>query len=120
MLPSPVPLRGDRSFNKQTMYEQTQKIRELVNKVIIRCILWQSGVPWDQLSSCLDVIEDTELAITAYLRREFGESTEGLYLAVYGLLQALFVQQDAVINLCESLSIRTGKNRGCRGSYTAF
>ncbi len=87
------------------MYEQTQKIRELISKVIIRCILWQSGVLWDQLSSCLDVIGDTELAITAYLRRKFGESTEGLYLAVYGLLQALFVQQDAVINLCECLSI---------------
>jgi len=87
------------------MYEQTQKIRELINKNIMRCILLQSGVLWDQLCSCLDVIGDTELAITAYLRREFGESTEGRYLAVYGLLQALFAQQDAVINLCESLSI---------------
>jgi len=87
------------------MYEQTHKIRELINKPIIRCILLQSGVLWDQLSSCLDVIGDTELAITAYLRREFGESTEVRYLAVYGLLQALFAQQDAVKFLCTSLGM---------------
>lgn len=61
---------------------------------------------WDQLCSCLDVIGDSELAIAAYLDREFGGSIGEHYLAVYGLLQALFLQQDAVINLEDSLGIQ--------------
>ena len=71
----------------------------------MRCILFKNGALQTQLSSCLDVIEDSKLAIDAYLNREFGESIGGHYLAVYGLLQALFLQQDAVRYLCESLGM---------------
>ena len=71
----------------------------------MRCILFKNGALQTQLSSCLDVIEDSKLAIDAYLNRGFGESIGGHYLAVYGLLQALFIQQDAVRYLCESLGM---------------
>jgi len=53
----------------------------------------------------MDVIEDSELAITAYSEGNFRESDGDKLLVIYGLLQALFLQQDAVINLCESLKI---------------
>ncbi len=86
------------------MSEQSQKIRDLINTPIMQSPLLKNHALWNQLCSCLDVIEDSESAIDAYLDREFGESVGEHYLAVYGLLQALFIQQDAVINLCESLS----------------
>ncbi|MDA2913958.1 hypothetical protein MYX77_08380, partial [Acidobacteriia bacterium AH_259_A11_L15] len=60
---------------------------------------------WHQLCSSLDVIEDTELAMAAYSAGEFGESDGARYLATYGLLQALFLQQDAVFHMCEALGI---------------
>ena len=88
-----------------TIYEQIEKIRCLVNPYAMQQNLKKDGVLWDQMCSCLDVIQDTELAITAYINREYKENTEGRYLAVYGLLQALFVQQDASIHLCESIGI---------------
>ncbi len=87
------------------MYEQVQKIHDLAIKSIARDTLLPKGAPRTQLNSCLDVIGDSELAIAAYSAGEFGISDGARYLAVYGLLQALFIQQDAVINLCESLSI---------------
>ena len=71
----------------------------------MRSLLSKNLALWNQLLSCLDVVEDTELAIAAYLDREFGESDGAHYLAVYGLLQALFIQQDAVRYLCESLGM---------------
>jgi hypothetical protein len=88
-----------------TIYEQIQKIRSFVSPYAMQQILKKDGVLWYQMCSCLDVIEDTELAITAYIKREYKENTEGHYLAVYGLLQAFFAQQDAAINLCESIGI---------------
>ncbi len=87
------------------MYEYTQGIREFFYDDRRRYPLLKRSGPWLQLRSCLDAIEDADLAIDAYLAGGFGESREAYYLPVYGLLQALFVQQDATFNLCESLAI---------------
>ncbi len=88
-----------------TIYEQTQKIRSIVSDNTMYQILIKDGVIWDQLCSCLDVIDDTELVIDAYTKKKFGTSTEELYLITYGLLQILYVQQYAVKFLCKSLVI---------------
>jgi hypothetical protein len=60
---------------------------------------------WFQLTSAIDTIEDTEGAIEAYLK--IAEPTEhaGCYLLIYGILQVLFVQQDAVYHLAEAFDI---------------
>lgn len=58
-----------------------------------------------QACSSLNAIGDTELAFEAYLddNREY---TNGmLYILMYGVLQAMFLQQDAIKNLAESLHI---------------
>lgn len=66
---------------------------------------------WLQLCSSLDIIEDTEFAITAFVSKEFGASKASYYLATYGLLQALYVQQDAVKHLCDSLGIAHDRSK---------
>ena len=53
----------------------------------------------------MDAISDTEDGILAFLDSKFEADRASLYLGVYGLLQAVYVQQDAVINLCKSLDI---------------
>jgi hypothetical protein len=60
---------------------------------------------WFQLCSCMDVLGDTELAIESHFNDEHPASYGAHYLGVYGLLQALFIQQDAVTHLAEALSI---------------
>jgi hypothetical protein len=85
------------------MYEYTEKIRYFINKPRKQHILLKDVKYWNQLCSSLDVIEDSDLAIKAYLDRDFSQDDGGKYLRIYGLLQAMFLQQDAVEHLCESL-----------------
>jgi hypothetical protein len=85
------------------MQEQTQAIRDIINKPRKQYLLMKKLGIWFQLCSCLDIIGDTDLAIKAYINKECGTSKGATYLAVYGLLQALFMQQDALMNLGESL-----------------
>ncbi|PKP61439.1 hypothetical protein CVT91_03255 [Candidatus Atribacteria bacterium HGW-Atribacteria-1] len=100
------------------MYEYLQEIRGFVNKPRKQFNLLKNHKFWNQLCSSLDVIEDSDLAIDAYLNREFSKDDGEKYLRLYGLLQALFLQQDAVANLCESLKLPNNliansiKNRG--------
>jgi len=87
------------------MYECTKKIREVINNPRKQHTLLKNRNLWNQLCSCLDVIEDSQEAIDAYSSIKVLKGKGGIYLAVYGLLQAIYVQQDAIKNLGESLKI---------------
>ena len=55
----------------------------------------------------MDVIEDTQLAINSYLDlQEFNSNNNG-YLYIYGIMQALNIQQDAANNLLNALFNRS-------------
>lgn len=58
---------------------------------------------WSQLNISLDVIEDTDLAITSFANENFPHDDGLKYLWIYGLFQALFIQQDATKHLAETL-----------------
>ena len=60
-----------------------------------------------QLCSCLDVIKDTALCLNAFRTTNIGELDVGSkYMYVYGSLQALVLQQDAV----KTLHMRSREN----------
>ena len=59
---------------------------------------------WFRLTSAMDAIEDTEIAIDAYIVSPEPDRG-GAYLLIYGVLQALFVQQDAIRHLVEAFEI---------------
>lgn len=82
-----------------------QQVREFVNLTHRQHALIESGLNWHMVCSSMDVIEDAELAVSAYVNNEFPDDDGDKYLRVYGVLQALFVQQDALSNLCLSLRI---------------
>ena len=82
----------------------------MINAPRKRAILMRDRSNWFQVCSSLDVIEDTNLAIDAYVDGRIVSTVDGHaygteYLAIYGLLQSLFVQQDAVNNLHQALGI---------------
>ncbi len=61
---------------------------------------------WNQLHSALDALHQTHTAVETY-NRSNEELNEGQrLLSIYGLLQALVVQQDALCHLAESLQTR--------------
>jgi len=86
------------------VHKYTSKIRELINTPRIQHGLLKNQAMWNQLCSSLDVAEDTDLAIEAYSITKPASTNGEKYLILYGLLQSLVTQQDAVIHLCEALS----------------
>lgn len=80
-----------------------QAIRDHVNEPRMNHLLRKSQAAWGQITSSLDVIGDTNLATQAYLAQPVDSDFGNRYIAAYGVLQALFLQQDAVLNLCDAL-----------------
>ncbi len=89
-----------------TIHELFSSVRKIVCQPGMNHLFMESTVRRYQIASCLDTVEDAQLAVDEYCRLDF--STKGtdkgeLYLAVYGVLQAMFLQQDALQNLASLL-----------------
>jgi len=80
------------------------KIRDLINIPRKQNSLLLEPASWNKLTSSLDIIGDTELAIDAFETSDFPKDEGSKYLILYGILQALFLQQDAVKHIAEALN----------------
>lgn len=83
-----------------------REARNFVNNSTIKktgIFLKKSNGDWSQFFSALDTIDDTCLAIDGFLQDSSDSFIKNPYLITYGLLQALFIQQDAVNHLKTSL-----------------
>lgn len=58
---------------------------------------------WHQLWTAMDIIDDVESALTAYTENEFPTEIGEKYLRTYGVMQALFLQQDALDDLIKAI-----------------
>lgn len=65
--------------------------------------LMDDKVAWNRFCASVYAIEDAQCAIDAYCEMPFPDDTKGKYLYIYGLLQALFLQQDATNGLSITL-----------------
>jgi hypothetical protein len=91
--------------NLSCIAESTSVVSNYINDFPHQTLLLADGKRWNMVVSSIWVLGDTDLSISSYLRSVF-PSDDGLkYLMVYGLLQALFLQQDAVTNLSDALKI---------------
>jgi hypothetical protein len=87
--------------------KRIDELREVLNKSIYyRQDAWNKRTEgkWSKLWSSFDTIEDTFIAIT-----EFRVATPINKLSIYGVLQALVVQQDAVRHLEEAIGLKAFK-----------
>lgn len=83
----------------------SSSLRDFVNRVPrIRERLATEKVAWVEFCSALDVLEDTDAALGSYLQQS-PVDLGGRYLATYGALQALVVQQDAVRAIVEHCGV---------------
>lgn len=85
--------------------ELEQEIRDRINAGRKQHELLGRKADWNRLCSALDVIGDTELALTSYLSHSPVDDIGTRYLHVYGALQLLQTQQDAVAVICSALQI---------------
>ena len=89
----------------KSISELQGEVRDFINRPRKQTRLLSDLASWNMLCSALDVIGDTELALDSYLNWKPQEEDGEKYLLVYGALQVMEVQQDAVKHLSESLSI---------------
>ena len=92
-------------MHEATISELEQQIRNLINDPRKQHILLKNSATWNQICSSLDVIGDTELAFEDYEKPRPADSGGAIYILVYGVLQALVLQQDAVRHLVEALGL---------------
>lgn len=77
--------------------------RDAVNRSTVKAKLMQDRQSWAQLCSAMDVIQDTQCAIRAWAVGPSPDDLGERYLRVYGVLQAFFLQQDAVKHAAEAI-----------------
>lgn len=62
---------------------------------------------WAQLCTCLDTLTDAQCAINAYRAIKSGTEKIELYLPIYGVLQAMILQQDALANVAAIFGMKS-------------
>lgn len=77
----------------------SDKIRDYINISRIQNIYILNKKEWNQICSSLDVLGDTNYSISSYISTSFPNNDGLKYIYIYGLLQSLFLQQDAVKHL---------------------
>jgi len=84
-----------------------RQIRDIVNSPRRRYALLQNRQQWLRLCSAMDAIGDTQMAVRAYLDEPMDDSdSKGWsYVVVYGVLQVLYVQQDAAKTIASCLKL---------------
>ncbi len=83
-----------------------QDVRDYINTTRYQNELIRDGDNWNQICCSLDTIGDTLYAIGDYVDSDYPQSVGLQYLASYGLLQAFFIQQDAIVHLSEAFGIK--------------
>ena len=92
--------------NLEERIEGSGGIRDLINESRKHASLLENESMFLMLCACLDTISDTHCCSEAFLTTDIDKlDINNQYVYVYGTMQALLVEQDAVRHLCESLSI---------------
>lgn len=83
--------------------ELISSIKNFLNHPWKRQLVFEDRVKWEKIWASIDTFEDTELAISHYLKLKKFHAFNGGYLYIYGVFQAMNLQQDAINNLCVGL-----------------
>ncbi|MCK4311926.1 MAG: hypothetical protein KAW88_04250 [Candidatus Cloacimonetes bacterium] len=102
--------------NDSSVNDLMKKFRSAINSSVIRYSILVDSNRWYQLCSAMDCIEDTQLSIEYYKNSNLPENNGGKYLFIYGLMQALIIQQDALRNLGEVLNFEINFSKN--GNYS--
>ena len=78
-----------------TMRELSRWIRDYGRDPRHQPRLMADRFVWHQIWAAMDIIDDVEFALAAYLDNEFPTDMGEKYLRVYGAMQALFLQPGA-------------------------
>ena len=89
----------------QRISSEEDSVRKHINTTRYQTDLLKNSDNWNQICSSLDTIGDTIFSIEDYLITGYPENTGLKYIYTYGLLQSLFIQQDALKHLSEAFEV---------------
>lgn len=84
-------------------FDLIDRIRHHINKAKKQATLLHILSIWLQLTAALDTLEDSSCAVQYYCETDYPDTIKGKYLFTYGLLQAIFLQQDAISGINKAL-----------------
>lgn len=100
---------------KSEIVSLVSQIRDMVTDDRVRQELQKSPERWCQICASLDVLDDTQNAITTHFLKSPSPIGQGqIYLSIYGVMQAFFLQQDAAKHLAEALGVAVMFDAGLR------
>lgn len=86
-----------------TMHELSRWIRDHGQDARHLPRLMANRFVWHQLWTAMDIIDDIDWAMTSYLKSDFPGDVGEQYLRIYGAMQGLFLQQDALLDLIRAI-----------------
>jgi hypothetical protein len=86
-----------------TLRELITWIRDYTQEPRHQKRLIAGGFIWYQMCVAIDIIADADSALNAYLDNEFPTDMGGRYLRIYGAMQGLFLQQDALSDFVKAI-----------------
>lgn len=89
----------------QIISTHEKSVREHINTTRYQSELLKNVNNWNQICSSLDTIGDTLYSIKDYIESEYPINIGLKYIFTYGILQTLFIQQDAMKHLSEAFKI---------------
>ena len=94
-----------------TLYEQMNRIRDLINMPRRQHVLMRDLSMWHTLCESMDTVEDTEKVIEDFLKEDIDSSDAGIEISsAFNTLDYLVAQQSAVEELYEALTIPYSKD----------
>ena len=93
---------------------EEESVREYINTTRYQTDLLKDLDAWNQICSSLDTIGDTVYSIEDYLFEKYPKNTGLKYIYTYGILQSLFIQQDAIRHLAEAFDVSFDLNEKLR------
>jgi hypothetical protein len=100
----------EHSVSASDVDTELRTLRASLNDGIFINNIQRHGFEWKMACASMDMIGDAQLAIDAFGRKPVSDGQrsdvyEQRYLEVYGLFQAIFLQQDAIRDLAAALKL---------------
>ncbi|PCI33948.1 MAG: hypothetical protein COB54_02820 [Alphaproteobacteria bacterium] len=80
-------------------------VRKHINTTRYQNDLISDSDNWNQICCSLDTIGDTSYSISDYIESDYPSKMGLKYIYTYGLLQALIIQQDAMLHLSKAFKV---------------
>lgn len=96
----------EKLYNSLAKLEKSEnQIRKHINNGVLHNGLLRNKEKWWMLCSALDVLGDTTLALSDYIKTDFPKESGLKYIYSYGVMQCFILQQDSVKHIYEVFDV---------------